>query len=165
MTLSELTPGCGADRLPVLIMGIGNLVLQDEGFGVHVVQELQRRGIDSRIDLLDGGTAGLHLMGYLQRYRHLIVVDAALDPYPEGTLRHLPPDFKEFPPLVTAHEIGLKDLLEALAVTGYCPQVQLVVASVKKYTSLGTTLSPAVQKAVGPAADMALSLAAACLGD
>ena len=152
-----------APRRPVLIMGIGNLVLQDEGFGVHVIQELQRRGVDPRIDLLDGGTAGLHLMGYLQRYDNVIVIDAALDSYPEGTLRHLPPRFKEFPPLVTAHEIGLKDVIEALSVTGFCPQVELVVASVKKYTSLGTELSPAVAAAVAPAADMAVSRALSLL--
>ena len=46
-----------------------------------------------------------------------------------------------------------------LGVTGFCPQVELVVASVKKYTSLGTELSPAVAAAVAPAADMAVSLA------
>lgn len=149
-------------RKPVLIMGIGNLVLQDEGFGIHVIQELTRRGVQD-IDLLDGGTAGLHLMGYLQQYDNVIVVDAALDNYPEGTLRCLRPRFKEFPPLVTAHEIGLKDVLEALTVTGFCPEVQLIVASVKKYTSLGTTLSPAVQAVVAPAADMALELATAIL--
>lgn len=154
-----MTPTDPGRRSPLLIMGIGNLVLQDEGFGIHVIHELQRRNLPPQVDLLDGGTAGLHLMGYLQQYEHVVVIDAALDSYPEGTLRCLKPSFGEFPPLVTAHEIGLKDVLEALTVTGFCPDVTLIVCSVKKYTSLGVDLSPAVRAAVLPAADMALTLA------
>lgn len=146
-------------RRPVLIMGIGNYVLEDEGFGVHAVMELSKMGVPAGIDLLDGGTAGLHLMGYLQNYDHLIVLDAALDKYPAGTLRCVRPHYEGFPPLVTAHEIGLKDVLEALAVTGFCPDTQLIVASVKKYTQLGTELSPEVEAAVLPACEKALELA------
>ena len=58
-----------------LVLGIGNLVLQDEGFGIHVIRELERmreeEGADGTlhgVDLLDGGCAGLHLMGYIQNY-------------------------------------------------------------------------------------------------
>lgn len=153
-----MTPTDTGRRSPLLIMGIGNLVLQDEGFGIHVIHELQRRHLPPQVDLLDGGTAGLHLMGYLQQYERVVVIDAALDSYPEGTLRCLKPSFGEFPPLVTAHEIGLKDVLEALTVTGFCPEVTLIVCSVKKYTSLGVDLSPSVQASVIPAAEMALRL-------
>lgn len=149
------------DRAPVLIMGIGNLVLQDEGFGIHAIRLLASGSYDipPEVDLLDGGTAGLHLMGYIQNYRHLIVLDAALDNYPEGTVRQLRPSFGEFPPLVTAHEIGLKDLLEALTITGYCPDTELIVASVRKYTSLGTELSPSVRDALPVACRMAVEAA------
>ena len=138
-----------------LVLGIGNLVLQDEGFGIHVIRELERmreeEGADGPlhgVDLLDGGCAGLHLMGYIQNYSRLIVIDASLDSWSEGTVRRLRPSFGEFPPLVTVHEIGLKDLLEALTLTGTCPDTEMIVCSVKKYTSLGTTLSPAVEAAV-----------------
>lgn len=146
-------------RRPVLVMGIGNLVLQDEGFGVHAVQRLAERGVDSRIDLLDGGTAGLHLMGYLRNYDHVVVIDAALDSYPAGTLRRLRPHYNEFPPLATAHEIGLKDVIEALEITGFCPEVELIVCSVKKFTSLGVDLSPEVEASLGQACEMALAAA------
>lgn len=147
-------------RGDVLIMGIGNLVLQDEGFGVHAVKMLSA---DSRLpeeaDLLDGGTAGLHLMGYLRNYRHVIVIDAALDSLPAGTLRRLRPHYNEFPPLVTAHEIGLKDVLEALEITGFCPDVELIVCSVKRFTSLGCDLSPEVEAALPAACGMAIEAA------
>lgn len=148
------------DRADTLILGIGNLVLQDEGFGVHVVQRLAASGrVPADVDLLDGGTAGLHLMGNLRNYRRVVVVDASLDSRPEGTVRRLKPRYGNFPPLVTAHEIGLKDTLEALELTGYCPEVELIVCSVKHYTSLGTELSPAVEAAVPRAMEMALEAA------
>lgn len=134
---------------PCLVMGIGNLVLQDEGFGIHVIQQLQRSStLPEWVDLLDGGCAGLHLMGYIQNYERLIVIDAALDSYPAGTVRRLRPSFGEFPPLVTVHEIGLKDVLEALTLTGHCPDTEMIVCSVRKYDSLGTTLSPEVRDAI-----------------
>lgn len=143
-------------------MGIGNLVLQDEGFGVHAVRRLagQPDRIPDSVDLLDGGTAGLHLMGNLQNYDRLIVIDAALDNNPVGTVRRIRPKYGDFPPLVTAHEIGLKDVLEALEITGFCPDTELIVVSVEKYTSLGTELSPAVAAALPLACDMALAAAA-----
>ena len=160
MTTSESNDS----RRPVLVMGIGNLVLQDEGFGVHAVRRLAEKGVDDRIDLLVGGTAGLHLMGYLRNYDHVVVIDAALDSYPAGTLRRLRPRYSEFPPLATAHEIGLKDVIEALDITGFCPDVELIVCGVKKYTSLGCDLSPEVGSSLDEACDMALSAALEKLG-
>lgn len=157
---------CAPDRRKVLIMGIGNLVLQDEGFGVHAVDRLAKSGeLPAEVDLLDGGTAGLHLMGYLRAYDHVIVVDAALDSNPVGTLRRLRPRYNEFPPLVTAHEIGLKDVIEALEITGFCPDVELIVCSVRKFTSLGCDLSPEVEHALDGACSMALASAREKLAD
>lgn len=141
-------------RKPLLVVGIGNLVLQDEGFGIHVIQALeQRKALPEWVDLLDGGCAGLHLMGVLQNYDHVIVVDGSLDSYPKGTVRRLHPKFGEFPPLITVHEIGLKDVIEALSLTGYCPEIEMVVCSVSKYDSLGTSLTPPVEKAIDSAVE------------
>lgn len=149
------------DRQPserTLILGIGNYVLQDEGFGIHAIKALAETELPEGVDLLDGGTAGLHLMGNLRDYNRVIVIDASLDSYPVGTVRCLKPRFGEFPPLVTAHEIGLKDTLEAMQLTGYCPDIDLVVCSVRRYTSLGTELSPAVEAALPQALSMVSEL-------
>ena len=144
-----------------LILGIGNLVLQDEGFGIHAVRRLAEHPelLPENTDLLDGGTAGLHLMGNIQNYDRLIVIDAALDDNPPGTVRRLRPRFGDFPPLVTAHEIGRKDVLEALEITGYCPDTEMIVVSVEKYTSLGTEMTPAVAAALPRACSLALDAA------
>lgn len=147
-----------------LILGIGNYVLQDEGFGVHVVNAIAAGPpLPAGVDILDGGTAGLHLMGNLRDYDRVIVVDASLDSHPVGTLRRLRPAFGSFPPLVTAHEIGLKDTLEAMQLTGFCPDVELIVCSVRRYTRLGTDLSPEVAEAVPRAAGLAREAALSAL--
>lgn len=142
-----------------LILGIGNYVLQDEGFGVHAVRRLARSVLPAGVDILDGGTAGLHLMGNLRNYSRVIVIDACLDANPVGTVRRLRPRYGEFPPLVTAHEIGLKDTLEAMQLTGFCPDVELVVCSVRRYTRLGTDLSPEVAAALPEACAAAIAAA------
>lgn len=138
-----------AGRHPLLVMGIGNLVLQDEGFGIHVIRRLEETHIlPDWVDLLDGGCAGLHLMGPLQNYDRVIVIDGSLDSYPKGTVRRLRPRFGEFPPLVTVHEIGLKDVIESLSLTGFCPEIEMVVCSVSKYDSMGIDLTPEVEAAI-----------------
>lgn len=149
---------CTADpltgRKPLLVMGIGNLVLRDEGFGIHVIRRLEESGVlPEWVDLLDGGCAGLHLMGPLQNYDRVIVVDGALDSWPKGTVRRLHPKFGEFPPLITVHEIGLKDVIESLTLTGFCPEIEMIVCSVSKYDSMGITLTPEVEAAVQTAVD------------
>ncbi len=135
------------------------MVLQDEGFGLHAIKRIDPATLPEGVDIADGGTAGLHLMGLLQDYEKIIVIDAALDDNPVGTVRVLKPRYGEFPPLITAHEIGLKDTLEALELTGFKPDVTLVVCSVRKFNSLGTELSPEVDAAIAPAINMALEAA------
>ena len=91
----------------ILVLGIGNLVLNDEGIGIHVVNALNEMEIPQGVDVLDGGTGGLTLLETLQSYRQLILVDAALDNNPVGTIRRLSPKYsKDYPPLLSAHEIN-----------------------------------------------------------
>lgn len=140
---------------PLLILGIGNLVLQDEGFGVHAVRELEKCSLPENVDILDGGTAGMNLMGILQEYKDILIIDAALTPTPIGTVKHIIPKFSDaYPPLITVHEIGLKDVIDAMHLTGYCPDIELIMVSVEKYDSLGIELSPKVKAALPVAVKM-----------
>lgn len=87
----------------ILVLGIGNLILNDEGIGIHVVNALNEMEIPQGVDVLDGGTGGLALLETLQSYRQLILVDAALDNNPVGTIRRLSPKYsKDYPPLLSA---------------------------------------------------------------
>lgn len=63
----------------ILILGIGNLVLKDEGVGIHIIHRLEQMQLPEGVDILDGGTGGIFLIGTLQQYRHIIMIDATLD--------------------------------------------------------------------------------------
>lgn len=140
---------------PLLVLGIGNLVLQDEGFGVHTIRELEKCSLPKDVDILDGGTAGMNLMGTLQEYKDILIIDAALDTSPIGTVKHIIPKFSDaYPPLITVHEIGLKDVIEAMHLNGYCPGIELITVSVEKYDSLGMELSPRVKATLPVAVEM-----------
>jgi hydrogenase maturation protease len=131
-----------------LILGIGNLMLRDEGAGIHLVAKLEKERF-READLLDGGTGGFHLLGILGSYEKIIIADASLDENPAGTVRLLRPKYaRDFPKQLSAHETGLKDLLDALFLLGDKPEIFLVTISVKDYQELGMDLSPEVEKAI-----------------
>ena len=139
------------DRTPdkILVLGIGNLVLNDEGIGIHVVNALSEMEIPQGVDVLDGGTGGLALLETLQSYRQLILVDAALDNNPVGTIRRLSPQYsKDYPPLLSAHEIGLKEMIDAMLLLGQAPRIELLAISVRNCHHLGMQLSPEARKAI-----------------
>ena len=133
----------------ILVLGIGNLVLNDEGIGIHVVNALNEMEIPQGVDVLDGGTGGLALLETLQSYRQLILVDAALDNNPVGTIRRLSPQYsKDYPPLLSAHEIGLKEMIDAMLLLGQAPRIELLAISVRNCHHLGMQLSPEARKAI-----------------
>ena len=134
-----------------LVLGIGNILLRDEGAGIHVVSGLENEGYN-RADLIDGGTGGFHLLGIIQSYKTVIIIDASLDEFSTGHLRILHPKYaKDFPRQLSAHEIGLKDLLDSAFLLGNMPQIYLIAISIKDLQEMGVELSPEVNKAI-PAA-------------
>ena len=60
----------------ILVLGIGNILMNDEGVGIHVVSQLEKEGLDGA-DLMDGGTGGFHLLGFIQSYKKVILIDAS----------------------------------------------------------------------------------------
>jgi hydrogenase maturation protease len=141
------------------IVGLGNVILGDEGVGVHVARFLAESGrLPEGVDCLDGGTGGLAMLGLLQTARRLILVDATLDGAPSGTIRRLRPRFaRDFPPSLAAHDIGLKDLLDSFYLLGDAPpDVVLFTVSIPAAPDLGMDLSPEVASAVPVAAERVL---------
>jgi hydrogenase maturation protease len=137
----------------ILVLGIGNVLLNDEGAGIHLVTRLEREGF-SGADLLDGGTGGFHLLGFIQSYKYIIIADASLDTFPAGHVRVLHPKFaKDFPHQLSAHEIGLRDLLDAAFLLGNLPDIYLVAISIKDFQEIGMELTPEVKNALPVAID------------
>jgi hydrogenase maturation protease len=85
----------------------------DEGVGVHVVRELATKTLPPDVELLDGGTGGFVLLEPLQQAGHIIMIDASADENPPGTVTRTAPRFsRDYPPTLTAHDVGIKDLLD-----------------------------------------------------
>lgn len=144
----------------ILILGIGNYLMGDEGLGVHFIQQLEKENLPEGIDLLDGGTAGFQLMEYLEKYPIVIMVDATLDKNPVGTIRLIEPKFsQDFPKAMSTHEIGLKDLVESLSLMGKLPKIYLFVVTVADIAHLHVGLSPAVTLAMDDLKKRVLALA------
>lgn len=126
-----------------LVLGLGNVILGDEGVGVHVVRELEKRELQPGVECLDGGTGGFILLEPLQNADRIILIDAASDCNPPGTVTRTTPRFsRDYPPTLTAHDIGVKDLLDAFYMQGGTREVILYAISIDPNQHLSMELSP-----------------------
>ena len=133
--------------MAVLIMGIGNYLMGDEGVGVHVAQRLAKETLPEGVDVLDGGTGGFFLMEYFENYPVVILIDATLDDRPTGTIRVIEPRFAaDFPRAMSTHDIGLRDLVEGLAILGKMPKIYLFAVSIEMIQSQQIKLSPELER-------------------
>ncbi|MCL4511831.1 MAG: hydrogenase maturation protease [Bacteroidetes bacterium] len=148
----------------LLIMGVGNLLMGDEGVGIHAVQRLGRFELPERVEVLDGGTGGFHLLSFLQSYPVIIMVDATMDEKAPGTVSVIQPKFaSDYPKALSAHDIGLKDLIESAALLGELPKVHLITVTIDKIQQAQVELSPEIENAVPIVLEKILELVKAIL--
>ena len=145
-----------AEKTKVLILGIGNLLMGDEGIGVHVINEVGKAALPPGVECLDGGTGSFLLLEPMQEAEKVILIDATIDGTVVGAIRRLRPRFSaEYPRTLTAHDIGLKDLLDAFYLMGEkAPDVSLYAVSIPPLRDMTTELSPAVKAVVPKVAEM-----------
>lgn len=134
---------------PILVLGIGNVLMGDEGVGVQAVRALERDAWPEAVRCIDGGTGGFHLLAPLQDARRVILIDATVDGQPPGTVTVTRPRYaSDFPRSLTAHDIGLRDLIDAASLAGGLPDITLVTVSIAGLQAMTTTLSPEVEAAI-----------------
>lgn len=132
-----------------LVLGVGNVLLGDEGVGVHAVRKLAAQPLPPNVDVLDGGTGGFHLLSVFEEYDPIILIDATMDGEPPGTVRMRQPKFaNEFPRTLSAHDIGLRDLLETAQLLGSLPTLYLITISISEMQHMTTELSSPVAAAL-----------------
>jgi len=135
------------EDIKTLILGIGNLLLQDEGIGIHAIEYLKKKEFPDFVELLDGGTGGFHLLELFQKYSRIIIIDATLDQNEPGTVRVIEPKYStDYPKSLSAHDIGLKDLVESSMLLGDTPKIYLIVISINNFQDLGIGISEILQK-------------------
>ncbi len=125
-----------------LVLGLGNIIMGDEGVGVHIVRALEKLPLPSGVECLDGGTGGFILLEPLQNAGRIILVDATSDGNPIGTVSRTKPEFsRDYPPTLTAHDIGVKDLLDAFYMQGGKRDVTLFTVTIDPLQSISMDLS------------------------
>jgi hydrogenase maturation protease len=133
----------------MLVLGVGNYLMGDEGVGVHVIQEMAKLKLPGYVDILDGGTGGFLLLNCFEAYKNVIFIDATMDGQDAGTISLLRPKFaSDFPTALSVHDVGLKDMIEAVYLTETKPDMHLFTISIKEVTPMTVDLSPKVKEAI-----------------
>jgi len=147
------------EKSKTLVLGIGNLLLGDEGIGIHAVEHIQKNVSIENVDFLDGGTGGFVLLSLFHDYGTIIIIDATLDSNPVGTIRLLEPKYStDYPKSLSAHDIGLKDLVESAILLNESPKIFLIIVTIKDFQDLKIGLSPDVQKAIPEVEKLVIAL-------
>ncbi|NNE02582.1 MAG: hydrogenase maturation protease [Eudoraea sp.] len=133
----------------ILVMGVGNYLMGDEGIGVHLIQALSKSELPPYVDILDGGTGGFLLLSCFEAYKTILFVDATLDGKKEGTISLIQPKFaSDFPSALSVHDVGLKDMIEAVYLMDHIPDIHLFTVSIEQITPMTIGLSNKVEKAI-----------------
>lgn len=131
-----------------LVVGVGNVLMGDEGVGVHVVRALETHALPAHVEYLDGGTGGFTLLEPFEEAGRILLIDAAADGNPIGTVTRTTPRFaRDYPPTLTAHDIGVKDLLDVFYMQGGARDVTLYAISIDPQQPISMELSEDIQKA------------------
>ena len=145
-----------------LVLGIGNLLWADEGFGVRCVEALQAGfELPPPVRVLDGGTQGLYLLPHVQEADRLLVFDAIDWGLPPGTLQVIEGD--EVPRFMGAkkmslHQTGFQEVLAAAALTGRAPaELCLVGVQPEELEDYGGSLRPSVKARIPEAVGLAVA--------
>lgn len=135
----------------ILVLGIGNVLWADEGFGVRAVEALHEQyEFPESVRLMDGGTQGLYLVQYVQAARRLLVFDAVDYGLPPGTIKLVRDD--EVPRFMGAkkmslHQTGFQEVLASAALTGRYPKELLLIGvQPQQLEDYGGSLTPVVKE-------------------
>ncbi|RTZ59542.1 MAG: hydrogenase HupD [Gammaproteobacteria bacterium] len=141
----------GDENSPIAVLGVGNILLSDEGFGVRVVQHLVKwYDFTPQIRVIDGGTLGWDLLNFLQGVEKLILVDAIDGKAVPGTFFVLRDDEVKayFKRKVSGHEAGIQEVLAWFEIKGK-PIKNITVVGVQPLSlETGLELTPLIQSLV-----------------
>ena len=103
----------------IVVLGVGNILLTDEGLGVYVVKELKENyNFTPEISLIDGGTMGMELLTYMRGMKRILLIDAINGGEAPGTVYEFPHRELEqyFTEHISVHEVGMQDILRIRAI-------------------------------------------------
>jgi hydrogenase maturation protease len=128
-----------------VILGIGNILLKDEGVGVHVIQEMSNMDLPNGVELVDGGTSTMDFLSYMEGVEKLIIIDAFKGGQKPGTIyRCTPEDLMAKGQRPTSlHDVGPIETFRMAKILGY--QTTIVIIGVEpEAIDWGMDLSPQI---------------------
>lgn len=141
-------------KIKTTVLGIGNILMGDEGIGIHVIKRLEEICRLPEVRFVDGGTGGLNLLEFFTASDLVVIIDAALDGKAPGTTTQLLPKFSsDYPRTLVSHDIGLKDMLDAVQLIDQKPETVLFTVTIRDPARISMDLSSELQSAVQPAAE------------
>lgn len=144
----------------VVVLGIGNILLSDEGVGVRVIERLEQRWcLPAEVEVIDGGTCGMEMLEQLEDLDALIVVDCVRFGQPPATPVLLKGDDVPvfFKTKLSPHQVSLSDVLASLEFTNRAPKRTVIIGMQPASMELGMELTPAVAARVDELLDMTLA--------
>ncbi len=131
----------------VTVLGLGNILMSDEGVGVHVVNEFQERyAVPEYVEIIDGGAAGLDLIPFIEGKERVLMVDAVNFDREPGFIGML--ENEEIPARLTSkvsmHHLGLMDVLSIVRLSGKYPKDVCIIGIQPKSLELGLAMTPEV---------------------
>jgi hydrogenase maturation protease len=163
---ADVRPPFEPAKTPITVLGVGNLIMSDDGVGLALLGRLQAERDDVRISYVDGATGGMELLPVVQDAERLLILDAVAGTE-AGTVVTISGD--QVPRLLATklspHQVGLLDLFAASRLLGTEPREVEVVGIVPQGVDLGLELSAPVSAAVDEAVAAACGVLDRWLGD
>ncbi|UCE60578.1 MAG: HyaD/HybD family hydrogenase maturation endopeptidase [Phycisphaerales bacterium] len=146
-------------RAATLVLGVGNILLRDEGVGVRVVEAMQAVEIPKGVELYDGATAGFDLLDVLADRRKVIIVDAVDGNAEPGTVFRLTPEdlMPRDGQCASLHDMGVLETLELVKRLGIAPEEVVIIGIKPKELSWGLELSPEIARVVPEVIELLLA--------
>jgi len=143
-------PGEDASSPKTVILGIGNVLLSDEGIGVHVANELSGMVLPPGVSVVEGGTDGFRLLNIITEADRLIVVDAVKGGAEPGSIyrfnvedvRNVPPGFR-----TSVHQVGILEVIDLSGLIGKTPKTT-VIGVEPKSLDMSLELSPEIKEKI-----------------
>lgn len=144
----------------IMILGIGSILYSDEGFGVRVVQKIEKcYEFPENVLVVDGGVLGINLLGVISKPGHLIVVDAIRNKGKPGDLYRLEGDaiLRRIRAKNSLHQVDFLEALTLCQALDKYPQTVIVGVEPEDIETMSIDLTPAIQAKVEPVIDMVLA--------
>jgi hydrogenase maturation protease len=144
----------------IVVLGVGNLLMGDDGFGPRVVEELQKRPIPPNVELMDAGVGGIAILSWIEDADKVVIIDSVqTGNEPPGTVYRFTD--KEMPPsdmfMLSLHDLNLVDTINIGRIVQKMPEeIVIYGVEVKRIAEFSREMTPEVEAAVAEVADLVM---------